>query len=105
MEQSTEKTKLRRTDVPADEEIIKLQRRVDKHIIEFERHKLGDDQRFLKYSKAHEENMEAIAALTESTQGVVDAWAVAASFQKFIKWLSGFTIVGIVVAWLAERVG
>lgn len=53
-----------------------------------------------KLIKAQELNASNIAHLTESTQGVVDAWVVANGLQKFIKWVSSFAIIGGIIAWL-----
>jgi hypothetical protein len=48
-------------------------------------------------------NTVAIADLTLSTQGLVDAWSAANTFQKFVKWISGFTIVAAAIAWLSVK--
>lgn len=94
---------LRRGDVPADEEIVRLNRKVDNHILEYKKHTIDYEARYLKQDEQYEKNMDAIAALTASTQGVVDAWKTAGALQRFLKWLSGFAVVGIVIAWFSEH--
>ncbi len=48
-------------------------------------------------------NTEAIAHLTESTQGVVNAWTFANNLHKFIKWLVAFAAsVFALMAWLHD---
>ena len=54
--------------------------------------------------RAHEKNMAAIAALTASTQGVVDAWQTIYNFQKFIKWLGGFSILIAVIVYIIKNI-
>ena len=69
---------------------------------EFEMHKIDMEETHRRYNELYEKNMEAIAKLTESTQGVVDAWSTANNLHKFIKWLSGLAVVGTAFTWLAK---
>lgn len=72
---------------------------------EFDMHKIEIEELHKRHNEMYEKNMEAIAKLTESTQGVVDAWTTANNLHKFTKWLSGFAIVGIVITWLIDILG
>jgi hypothetical protein len=55
------------------------------------------------YDRKHEETMTAIANLTSATADVVDAWKVANGLQRFVKWLSGFAVIGAVMAYFATQ--
>lgn len=71
-----------------------------------ERHKafeLAIKEKDLSINTQQEKNTVAIAALTKSTQGLVDAWSAAQSFQRFIKWLSGFAILVALVSWFSAK--
>ena len=93
---STNNYTIRRTDLPEDEELIRLQRRFDDHLEHYEEYK--------KISHVcHEQNMEAIAAVTAGTAGIVQAWKVANSFQKFVRWLSAFAVLGAAVTWASSK--
>ena len=59
-------------------------------------------ERQLRQDIAHEQNLEAIRRLTSATQGLVDAWLVANSFQKFIKWIASFGVLAYVIKWISD---
>lgn len=95
---------MRSTDVPSDAELIKLHRKVDNHIMDYKQHVAENELCYIRQTEQHEKNMEAIAHLTQSTQGVVDAWSAASSFQRFVKWLSGFALIGIAITWFSDKI-
>lgn len=78
------------------EMLAMLDKKLNDHIIEYEKRQLEQDL-------AYKRNMEAIAELTKATTDIVDAWKLANGFQKFIKWLSGFVILGTAMAWLTKH--
>ena len=87
-------------DTPVTSQDLKsLEGRLDKHIEEYIMHKQEYLERQAHQDEMQEKNMEAIAELVAATKGVVDAWAVANGFQKFIKWLGGFGLVGALITW------
>lgn len=85
------------------DEITKLKNKLERHLDWHKDTEIEAEKRQLRRDTAYEQNMEAIAALTKSTQGVVDAWAAANNFQKFIKWLSGFALIGAMIAWAIKQ--
>lgn len=64
-----------------------------------------DEKRWAHLMIAQETNTAAITALTEATRGIIEAWKAAILFQKFIRWLSGFTIIAVVIAWFVTHYG
>ena len=93
----------RASDMPQDRDVIVLHRKITEHKKELdghlrEQHKINSD-----HARMHCDNMQAIAALTTATQGVVDAWSTAHNLRRFAKWLSGFAVVGAVVYWIAAK--
>jgi len=45
-----------------------------------------------------EQQTTNINALTLSTQGIVDVWSAGRTLQKAIKWLSGFSVIAVIIA-------
>jgi len=96
--------------VTALNEVTELRRILDEHLAE-------SKERYARYDEIHEANILAISQLTDdvatltkgiadltrSTQGLVDGWVAARAFQRFIKWLSSFAILGIVGVWLYDK--
>lgn len=70
---------------------------------EFELHRAEMEETHRHHNELCEKNIEAIAKLTESTQGLVDAWTTASNLQKFVKWISGLAVVGTTIAWLIKN--
>lgn len=96
----TEHIKMRGSDMSDNEEVIKLQRRLEQHLDTYRNDAFIIEARFVKHEAMQEKNLEAIDRLTATTQGVVDAWVFANGFHRFIKWLSGFAFLGGAIAWL-----
>ncbi len=86
------------------EDIDMLTEKLDEHISVCAKYMLDQQEINKRQDEAYAQNMEAIATLTKATQGVVDAWATANNFQKFIKWLSGFAIIGALIAWFVKEI-
>ncbi len=82
---SSEHPHIRSTDVPEDEEIIILRRRLDRHIDEYRLYVLEADKRDDRLA-------EKIDKLVDSTQGLVDSWTFVNNFRRFILWASAFTL-------------
>jgi hypothetical protein len=90
-------------ELPMEAQVNNLRRRLDDHITE---HKTRDEEyeaRQIRQDELHQQNMEAIADLTSATKDVVDAWVVANGLQRFVKWLSGFSFLGVVAAYLYKH--
>lgn len=83
-------------------DVARVEAKLTEHIKEYTMHRQEYLERQAYQDVAHENNMKAIAELTSATKDVVDAWAVANGFQKFIKWLGGFGIVGVLGLWIAD---
>lgn len=83
-------------------DVARVEAKLTEHIKEYTMHRQEYLERQAHQDVAHENNMKAIAELTSATKDVVDAWAVANGFQKFIKWLGGFGIVGVLGLWIAD---
>ena len=86
--------------MPSDAEVIELKRRLEDHIADYRVHCAEEEAKTIRHEEMYEKNMVAIATLVTSTQGVVDAWVFANSFHRFIKWLSGFALLGAAITWL-----
>ena len=86
--------------MPVNEELIRLQRRLESHIEDYRDFGYLNEMRHCKHEARQDKNLEAIEMLTVTTQGVVDAWVFANGFHRFVKWLSGFAFLGGAIAWL-----
>lgn len=84
-------------------EVEVIKHKLDAHLVEYELHKREQEARDKSQDEAYKKTIDAIERLAAATQGVVDAWVVVNGFQRFIKWLSGFAILGIAGKWLYEH--
>jgi len=94
----------------SDMQIILLQKKLDDHIEEYKQHCEDEDKRWDHLIVAQETNTQAIKDLTIATQDIVTVWQAAdgtmktmSALGKFIKWLSGFAVIGIFIGWLVEH--
>lgn len=71
-----------------------IHRRLDDHLIDYRDHVADDLLKHDRQDRMHDQNMEAIRALTRSTQGVVDVYTTVDRVQKFAKWVAGFAVIG-----------
>ena len=82
-----------------EDRIIALQKRLDHHSDEFDRHVKDEEIRWNKLLSVTESNATAIEDLAASTKGVVDAWQTSTNVGRFVKWLSGFAVIGAAYTW------
>jgi len=100
-----------------DTQILLLQQKLDNHIEEFHEHCKSEDVRWDRFIATQESNTESIKQLvtsnkelSESTRDIVAVWQAAdgtiktmSAVGKFVKWLSGFTILGVAIKWFIEH--
>ncbi len=82
------------------DEIKKLRKRFDKHLDE---HRMDDHsymERQTKQDLAQEKTTEAICDLTEAVKPLVAGVTLFVTLHKFVKWLSGFAFLGVILSWL-----
>jgi len=77
-----------------------LENKVDTLTGEFAVFREDENLRWDRHLEAMERNSEQIQQLAEATKGIVEAWTTANAFQRFVKWLSSFSIIGVVIAWI-----
>ena len=82
----------------------KLKLRFDNHMTQHRIDAIDYEARQVRQDECHEKNMEAIDKLTKATSGLVTAYSTADNLQKFIVWLSKFSILGGALYWLASKV-
>ena len=94
-----------------DEQFVFMQQKLDDHLKEYQQHRVKDAQRWSNMIKVQELNTKSISDLTESTRDLVSVWKAADGTVKtmsalghFVKWLSGFAIVGVAIKWLIDWV-
>ena len=61
-------------------------------------------KREIALMSAQESNTKNIAELTEATKGLVDAWNAANTLQRVVKWFTGFTGIGVFIAWWGDLI-
>ncbi len=100
-----------------DAQMLLLQQKLDDHIEEYKKHCEDEEKRWGHLIVSQERNTQSIRdltastkELTESTRDIVSAWQAANGTVKimstlgaFVKWLSGFAVVGIAFKWLFEH--
>lgn len=82
-----------------EEKVLMLQQRFDNHLIEVDARKKEERERWDRLIKINEANANSINDLTHATKGVVDAWQTSTNLGRFMKWLSGFAVIGAAYAW------
>lgn len=101
-----------------DTQILLLQQKLDNHIDDFHEHCAAEDKRWDRFISTQESNTTSIRELvisnkelSDSTRDVVKVWQAAdgtmktmSAVGKFVKWLSGFTVVGLVIKWFVDHV-
>ena len=99
-----------------DAQVLLLQQKLDGHIEEFHEHCESEEKRWEHLIVAQERNTKSIEdltrstqELTESTRDIVLAWNAAngtvktmAVLGKFVKWLSGFAVVGVIASYISK---
>ena len=93
-------TELRRS---TDREFHEMRAALQLHTSTLAAHISEDDRRWNKLLAAQEANTESIKQLTLATRGLVETWTALNVFQRFIKWVSSFAIIGGAVTWLVSK--
>lgn len=100
-----------------DQQVILLQQKLDDHIHNYENHCADEERKWAHLIAAQERNTECIKdltqstkELTESTRDIISAWDAAngtvktlSALGKFVKWLSGFAVVGVAIDWVIKH--
>lgn len=100
-------------------QLVLLQQQVANHIEEFHEHRAEykayreeESERWDHLLKSQEANAVAINRLAESSSDLLSAWEAAtgtvkvlSAIGKFIKWLSGFAIIGAFITWIVQHFG
>ena len=101
----------------SDRQMVLLQQKLVNHIEEYKARCDADEKRWDHLIVAQEKNTEMIKELTnstrdltESTRDIVNAWQAANGTVKtmsmvgqFVKWLSGFAVIGVAVTWVFDH--
>jgi len=92
------------------EKLILLQEKLDNHIAEYDERRKQEDDRWDHLLQCQEQNTQCMKDLTDSTKGLIEAWEAAngavktlSALGRFVKWLSGFAIVGGAATWTVEH--
>lgn len=101
--------RIRSSDMPEDAEVIRLRRRFDKHLDEFrlyvvEQEHINAEHRLAQELTSRNINdlLKALELQAKSTEGLVEAWVSVNFFRKAIIWASGFSGIGVFIAWYNE---
>ena len=84
--------------------VAELKKEFDSHLKKHKDCELKNKEIMLEINQQQKLNTEAIAELTTSTQGLVDAWTAANTLSKFMKWLASFAIVATGLAWFSTKI-
>jgi len=98
----------------SDTNIILMQQKLDDHISEYKKHCEDETERWGVFISMQETNTESIKELvlsnrelSESTRDIVAVWKAAdgtvktmSALGRFMKWLSGFAIIGVLIKWI-----
>ena len=89
---------------------ILTQNSLARHIEDFSSFKEDSDTRWSRLMSAQEKNTLAISELTSSTKSLLSAWdaangtiTVMASIGRFVKWASGFAVIGAMVQFFLDK--
>ena len=93
-----------------DTQILLLQQKLENHIDDYKKHCEDEEKRWDHLIVAQERNTQSIKELTEATRDIVNIWQAADGTMKtmsavgnFVKWLSGFAVVGVAIKWVFEH--
>ena len=94
----------------SDTQLVLLQQKLDNHIDDYKKHCDDENERWDHLIVAQERNTQSIKELTEATRDIVTIWQAAdgtmktmSAVGKFVKWLSGFAVLGVVANWVIEH--
>lgn len=92
-----------------DQHLILMQQKLDDHIVEYNKHCADEEKRWDHLIVAQERNTQSIKELTDSTRDLVSVWKAAdgtvktmSAVGRFMKWLSGFAVIGVFIKWVIE---
>lgn len=90
--------------------LVLLQEKLDNHIEVYEEHRREEQTRWSNLIESQALNTKSIQDLTDSTRDLVTVWQAAdgtmkaaSAVGKFIKWLSGFAAVGMMINWIIDN--
>tara|TARA_R110000737_G_scaffold273877_1_gene280714 strand:- start:1021 stop:1359 length:339 start_codon:yes stop_codon:yes gene_type:complete len=100
-----------------DTQILLLQQKLDNHIDDFHEHCAAEDKRWDRFISTQESNTTSIRELvtsnkelSDSTRDIVAVWKAAdgtikaaSAIGKFVKWLSGFAVLGVAFKWVFDH--
>jgi hypothetical protein len=103
--------------MPEEERLHQVEAKLHTHIQRFEEFQASDAKRWSDLIDSQEvllatqqHNTDSLQLLTESSQGVIDAWIaangavkVASALGKFIKWIGGLGFLGVSIVWVASK--
>ena len=91
--------------------IDRLTQKLEIHESRFDKHEKDEVYRHQIYIKSQQESIDAVRELSEKTHDMVEAWEAAegvvkagATLGKFVKWLSGFAMLGGILHWLGIHI-
>lgn len=89
--------------------IVMLQVKLDNHIKEYQRHREEQLKQWKTIIHSQEENTRAISSLNESTKDLINVWRAAegtmsslSAIGRFMKWLSGFAIISVIIGYFTK---
>ena len=93
-----------------EETVILLQERFNVHIEEHRLQAEEETMRFGQLIEAQETNTKCIKDLTDSTKDMIETWNAAdgtvktlSALGKFVRWLGGFAVLGVIGTWLMDK--
>ena len=94
-----------------EKEIRLLQDKLDSHIKQCEERAakqnerdMKQDERWEKVIGMNEDNARNIDILITSTAEIIKAWEASSTLGRFVKWLSGFAVLGVIGSWIADHI-
>jgi len=80
--------------------LVALNKKLDQHLNDHKVYEVTYEARCVKQEEESRRTIEAIEKLTKATTEIVEAWRVVKGIQKFVKWASTFTAIGLLLSWL-----
>lgn len=101
-----------------NDEMLMLQRKLEVHIDAYEKHVEEDHRRWDRFIATQEEHSKSLDDLTrsldtavKSMEGLLTAWQAAngaikvgATVTRFLRWLSGFAVIGAAAAYVLSKI-
>lgn len=83
--------------MPSEETMIKICRRLEKHIDEYRLHLVDEAHKEERMMSAIDQTTRNVDALVIATSGLIKGWNFVINFQKFVIWLGGFGILAAII--------